>query len=301
MDLIALEDFLLVARYGGLSAAARASSRSKATLSRQVMRLEDSLGIRLVERGTSRLRLTPEGEILQARAEGIFSEFRDLEAAMQGKGREPEGRLRLSAPLLFSHLYLGKLAAAFREKYPKVLLEAHVEDRQVDLVEEEFDVVIRVNPRSVHGLVGKRFRTDQLVLVIRPDLYRQRGGSASESLPAILLSSQKADPCWHVTMADGVKRIDAQLVMQLPSYFMIHAAVLSGAGASAMPRSIVEEDLQSGALLSLGELEGGATEIWVLHSARRLASPRVVAFVQFIGDYFDTGYLPKSPCRQGLP
>jgi DNA-binding transcriptional LysR family regulator len=284
MDLLALQDFALVARHGGISAASRVSGRSKATLSRQVARLEDSLQVRLVERGPSLLRLTTEGQNLAARAEELLAEVKELGTAIQGRNREPAGRLRLSAPLLFSHVHLGALAAAFQARYPKVILEAHVEDRRVALVEENYDVVIRVNPPPTHGLVGKCFLRDQLVLVAPPNLSER--SRSLKVLPAVVLSNGDDETSWWVQTQGSRERISARAVLRLPSYLMIRTAVLNGAGVAAVPRSIVENDLQSGALSCLGVLEGGATEVWVLHTAKRLTPRKVSAFADFVCKQF---------------
>ena len=275
-----------MAKHGGVSSASRATGRSKATLSRQVARLEDSLQVGLVERGASQLRLTAEGKALHARADELLADLDDLREVIQGSNREPEGLLRLSAPLLFSHVYLGSLAAAFQEKHPKVVLEAQVEDRRVDLVDEGYDVVIRVNPPSTHGLVGRCFLKDRLVLVARPALIAQWREAASKALPAVMLSSTEDRQQWLVRKEGQVQHVIGQAVLKLPTYSMIRRAVVDGAGLAAIPQSIVEHDIRSGALACLGTIEGGATEIWVLHTARRLTSPKVVAFVRFVLDWF---------------
>jgi len=286
MDLIALQDFVLVARHGGIGAASRASGRSKATLSRQLARLEDELGVRLVARGANRLRLTAEGKALHTRSHELFLEFAELRDVIQGSNHEPEGLLRLSAPLLFSHVHLGTLAAAFRARHPGVVLEAQVEDRRVDLVDEGFDVVIRVNPPVAHGLVGRCFLKDRLTLVAAPDVAKRVKERSADAVPAVVLSSLKAYDHWSVQGKTKVRRIAGSVVLKLPSYVMIRTAVIEGAGAAAIPNSIVEEDLRLGRLVSMGTLDGGATQIWVLHTARRLTSPKVRAFVEFASNWF---------------
>jgi DNA-binding transcriptional LysR family regulator len=287
MDLNALEDFLLVARHGGISPASRISGRSKATLSRQVARLEDSLQVRLVERSSNVMRLTDQGRTLATRGEELLADFRDLGTAIQGRDRNPAGVLRLSAPLVFSHLYLGELAAAFRERHPAVILEAHAEDRLVDPVDEGLDVVIRVNPPVGHDLVGRCFLTDELILVAPPgDPQRWR----KEEVPAVVLTSLQDRPNWLIRGAgdDELIRIPGVPILRLPSFLMIRRAVLAGAGIAAIPRSIVEDDVRSGTLDCLGRLDGGRTEIWVLHTAKRLISAKVTAFVGFVGEWFQS-------------
>jgi len=188
MDLLALADFNLVARHGGFGRAARATGRPKATLSRRVAELENSLGLRLLERGARALKLTQEGKALHERTSPLLIEVGETAAAIMSGDREPRGNLRISAPLLFSQLAMGKLAADFLLKYPNVILEVTTEDRAVDMVEEGYDLAIRVNPRSDESLVGRVFMRDRLVIVASPQVahretetpFRLSGGARTE-------------------------------------------------------------------------------------------------------------------------
>ncbi len=170
MDLLALTDFNLVARHGGFGRAARASGRPKATLSRRVADLERSLGLRLFERGARALKLTEEGKALFERTSALLIELDETTAAIASGGEQPRGTLRISAPLLFAQTAMGKLAAGFILKFPEVRLEVTTEDRAVDMIEEGYDLVIRVNPDRDESLVGRIFLRDRLVVVASPQL-----------------------------------------------------------------------------------------------------------------------------------
>jgi DNA-binding transcriptional LysR family regulator len=158
MDFLALTDFNLVARHGGFGRAARESGRPKATLSRRVADLESALDLRLFERGARALKLTEEGRALYERTSVLLTELDETAAQIASGGGAPRGRLRVSAPLLFSQAAMGKLAAGFALKYRDVHLEVTTEDRPVDMVEEGYDLVIRVNPDPDARLVGRIFR-----------------------------------------------------------------------------------------------------------------------------------------------
>ncbi|MCQ1800186.1 LysR substrate-binding domain-containing protein, partial [Neorhizobium galegae] len=179
MDLVALADFNLVARHGGFGKAARAAGRPKATLSRRVGELESSLGLRLFERGTRDLKLTEEGRALFERTARLLSELDDTASAIASGGHTPKGKLRISAPALFSQSAMGKIAAGFALKYPEVRLEVTTEDRPVDMIEEGYDLVIRVNPAPDINLVGRAFLRDRLVVVASPNLSRPTGALAA--------------------------------------------------------------------------------------------------------------------------
>ncbi|MDY0748190.1 LysR family transcriptional regulator [Paucibacter sp. R3-3] len=290
MDLLALADFHLVATHRGFGRASRASGQSKASLSRHVRELEESLGVRLIERGKRTLRLTDEGVVLHERTGSQIGEIKEaLQDVKAGLGR-PSGRLRISVPLLFAQTSLGSLAAAFLEAYPDVLLDVVADDRFIDLVADEIDAVVRVNPRPDSDLVGRCFLRNRLVLVAPPALSRPglAPDGQIESIPAVLRHGAAEDEAWRVIdEQDGRERVFyPRAVMRLASPLSVRDAALAGAGAALIPRTIAVDALASGRLVSWGLSNQAPTEIWVLHASQRLASPKVRAFVDFVCHHF---------------
>ncbi|WP_077033197.1 LysR family transcriptional regulator [Pelomonas sp. KK5] len=290
MDLLALADFHLVAIHGGFGRASRASGQSKASLSRHVRELEERLGVRLIERGTRTLRLTDEGVVLHERTGSRIGEIREaLKDVKAGLGR-PSGRLRISVPLLFAQTSLGSLAAAFLKAYPDVLLDVVADDRFVDLIADEIDAVVRVNPRPDSDLVGRCFLRNRLVLVAPPSLPRPglAPDGQVDSFPAVLRHGAADDETWRVAdEQDGREHVfRPQAVMRLASPLSVRDAALAGAGAALIPRTIAVDALASGRLVSWGLSTQAPTEIWVLHASQRLASPKVRAFVDFVCHHF---------------
>jgi DNA-binding transcriptional LysR family regulator len=289
MNLNALEDFLLVATHGGLGKASRASGRSKATLSRRIADLEEALGVRLLERGANRLILTEAGQLLVARAEDPMREVAEAVTAAREGPAKPRGRLRIAAPLLFSQLAFGRLGARFLAAYPEVQLDVVAQDRAVDLVEEHFDVAIRVNPREDSTLVGRCFAKDRLVIAAAPSIRMPRAGKAGKPVPvpAVVLSSYASGP-WSIDRSRLV--VDPQPVMRASSLLTVRDAALAGVGAAVLPRSIIGSRLQSGELVQWGTT-GNVVELWALHTSRRLPSAKVRAFVDFMRDQYPDGEL----------
>ena len=297
MDLSALSDFNLVAAHGGFGKASRASGHAKATLSRRVRGLEDSLGVRLIERGSRTLRLTDEGAVLHARTESRFGEIAEaLRDLKSGRGR-PSGRLRVSVPLMFAHVTLGPLAAAFAAAFPDVTLEVTAEDRFVDLIADDVDVVIRANPKPDSALVGRCFLRNRMVLVApvgmaaprRPRGTRDDGDSQERvAISAVMRTGGKESEVWTVIDPhDGRERTFLpKAVLKLSSPLSIRDAVRAGAGAGLVPQSIVADDLAAGRLVNWGVSIEPPVEAWALHASRRLVSPKVSAFVNFVHDYF---------------
>jgi DNA-binding transcriptional LysR family regulator len=287
MDLLALTDFNLVARHGGFGKAARATGRPKATLSRRVAELETSLGLRLLERGARTLKLTEEGRALHERTGALLSEIEEAATDIAAGGTTPRGRLRISAPLLFSQTAMGKLAAEFALKYPQIRLQVTTEDRPVDMVEEGYDLVIRVNPDPDATLVGRIFVRDRLVVVAAPQMPRP--ASDDEPVPAVVRGANGDKTLWQVSVAGDTARIAVQPVLQLSSLLMVRDAARAGAGIATLPVSLVSHDLAAGTLAHWGDIEGSEIALWTLYPSRRLLSNRVSAFLDFIKQAFPNG------------
>lgn len=286
MDLLALADFNLVARHGGFGRAARATGRPKATLSRRVSELEGSLDLRLFERGARALKLTQEGQALFERTRALLTELDETAAAIASGGDRPHGSLRISAPLLFSQTAMSRLAAGFALKYPDVRLEVTTEDRAVDMIEEGYDLVIRVNPDPDESLVGRIFLRDRLVVVASPGLRRPSEDIAS---PAVVRGSGDQAAVWDVTAPTGRSRIKVDPMLRLSSLIMVRDAVRAGVGVGRLPISLVSHDLAAGTLVHWGDVDGPEIALWTLYPSRRLLSARVSAFLDYLKEAFPQG------------
>ena len=286
MDLLALADFNLVARHGGFGRAARATGRPKATLSRRVSELESSLDLRLFERGARALKLTQEGRALYERTGALLAELDETAAAIASGGDKPRGRLRISAPLLFSQTAMGKLAALFALKHPQVRLEVTTDDRAVDMIEEGYDLVIRVNPDPDESLVGRIFLRDRLVVVASPNLSRPSGDLA---VPVVVRGVSDLTPIWDVMAPGGSSRIAIDPVLRLSSLMMVRDAVRAAVGAARLPVSLVSHDLAAGKLVHWGDVDGPEITLWALYPSRRLLSARVSAFLDCLKEAFPSG------------
>jgi DNA-binding transcriptional LysR family regulator len=283
MDLLALVDFNLVARHGGFGRAARATGRPKATLSRRVAELESSLGVRLLERGARTLKLTQEGQALHERTAALLTEIDEAAAAIALGGNLARGRLRISAPLLFSQAAMGKLAAGFALQYPAVQLEVTAEDRPVDMVEEGYDLVIRVNPDQDENLIGRIFLRDRLVAVASPKLARPAGSTPTQ---AVVRGAGEHVQTWQM---QGASSLTVQPVLCLTSMFMVRDAVRMGVGVARLPLSLVTHDLAEGTLTHWGDIDAPEIALWALYPSRRLLSGRVSAFLAYLKEAFPTG------------
>lgn len=283
MDLTALSDFNAVALYGGFGPASRALDRPKATLSRRVAELEDALGVRLIERGARRMRLTEEGMALHERTHALVTELQEAGEAVASRGPVARGRLRVSAPVVYSHVVLSRIAARFALAYPDVELELVAEDRVVDPVEDGFDLVIRVDPPTDERLMGRRIQTDELWLVATPTVSippRRKHNANPIAIPAVVSTVGRSNANWSVLNDRGAAiRYDPRAVLRLSSLLMVREAVLTGVGAGMLPKLLVEHDVKARRLVRLGKDDGAPVEIWALYHSRRLLSVKVKAFL----------------------
>ncbi|MCS3407940.1 LysR family transcriptional regulator [Serratia sp. AKBS12] len=260
------------------SKASRASGRSKATLSRHIADLEEQLGVRLIERSPRGLRLSEAGEMLMARTTGSINELGEAMTSVQEGLSTPRGHLRVAAPVLFSQLSMGRIAAEFCATYPEITLEVVAEDRMVDLVEEHFDVAIRINPRPDDGLIGRCVAEDRQVVVAAPSVAMPPPGQVSP-VPALVFSNFQPT-LWDLDQGRLV--LDPIPRMKFSSFLMIRDAAIAGGGVARLPRSIIGSQLAAGELVQWGTVTGMEVALWVLHTSRRLTTPKVRAFVEFI-------------------
>ncbi len=299
MDLEALADFNLVAAQGGFSRAARFSGRPKATLSRRVAELEQNLGVRLIDRGTHTLRLTEEGRALHARTEGLLAEIAEAGEAVVLGAPVPRGRLRISAPVVFAHVALGRIGARFALAYPEVQLEIVAEDRAVDPVEHDYDLVIRIDPAPDERLVGRVFLADERLIVAAPGLPRPavEGPTPSEiPVGAVVLATMPSNRIWRMRSGDGgMLTLKPQPMLRLSSLLMARDATLAGAGVALLPKLLVADDVAAGRLILWGVEDAPPVQIWALQSSRRLVGAKVRAFLDVIDQSFPNKvFVPQS-------
>lgn len=286
MDFEALADFRLVVLHGGFGKASRATGKPKASLSKRVINLENKLGVRLFDREGGRLHLTEEGRQLYGHAEHLLDEVDQIREEIGAGVARPRGKLRVAAPNLFSHLWLGRLSARFLMRYPEVTIEAILLDRPVDFSDEWFDLLIQVNPGPLVGLVGRIIARDQVRILAPKSLIAGMSIADGMEVPAILPAGAPVPASWNITIGSRSVTVRPRFNLQLPSRLMVRDAVREGLGFAELPKSIVTSDLRSGVLVDVGPAPIEKVEVWALHASRRLPSRKVTAFIDFLCEFF---------------
>lgn len=291
MDLNSLADFVAVADGGGITAAARARNEPKQTISRRLQRLEEALGVRLFDRTTRALRLTDEGRLLRLRVASALADIEEVRRELSDRAEEPRGVLRLSAPMLLGHTLLGKLIATYALSCPEVDVDVVLSDRRVDLVEEGFDVAIRVGALDDSSLIARRLGRGETVLVAAPSLLERVGHPEKPAdlakLPCIHFGARRELIVWSLRQNNQEVAVSVAGQIAANSLMLCRDAAIAGAGVAALPAFVIRDAVQSGHLVRvLPDWLAGADPISIVYPSRRQTSARLRIFVETANDYF---------------
>jgi len=293
--------FVKVVELSSFTAAAEALEMSQPVVSKAVTRLEEKLGARLLNRTTRRLSLTEAGSELYRRSVRALEEIENAELEVARFQAEPRGTLRVSAPMSFSILHMGPLVQQFLERYPGVSVELNLDDRQIDLIEEGFDLAIRIGQLQDSSLIARKISPCRQVLCASPAYLAKRGEpERPEDLlehNCIVYSLTSAPKEWRLVDAEGETHV-------VPVNGNIHsnnglvnrAAALAGAGVVLLPTFYLGDQLRSGQLKPiLCEFKPKDLAVYAVYPERRNLTPKVRAFVDFLASSLG----PEPPWEKG--
>lgn len=280
--------FVQVVRSGSFTAAAEKLGMSKSAVSKYVTRLEDRLGARLLNRTTRRLSLTEGGRSFYARSHKALDEIEEAEAELSRLQDEPRGELRLSSPMSFGILHIAPLLPGFQARYPELNVDMVLDDRQTDLVDEGFDLAIRIGELPDSSLVARRLGPCRHVLCASPEYLARHGVPQSpEELsdhPALTYRYQDSPAEWHLLGSDGVHYpVGINSRLQMNNSLALREAVLQDAGLTLTPTFIVGADIRAGRLRAvLSDYKALEVSIYAVYPQRKHLSPKVRAFIDFL-------------------
>ncbi len=270
-----LEFFLAVARELSFARAARALGVPPATLTRRVQRLERQLDAPLLRRSTRRVRLTDAGALLFERADGPRRELREaLECLAEDVGTA-RGRLRLTMPADLARLWLSAPLAAFAARHPDIRLELALTGRVVDLVEEGFDLAIRVARPQSATLIARRLATLPTAMYASPSylagLPALEHPRDLESANAVVLSGRSADGSWSLSRARETVHLAPRGNIEADDLGALISLVASGAGVALLPIPLVADSREAGHLVPvLAGWSGPAAPVYAVYLSRRM-------------------------------
>ncbi|WP_323696986.1 LysR family transcriptional regulator [Thiorhodovibrio litoralis] len=294
--------FVQVVQCGSFTAAADKLVMSKSVVSKYVTRLEDRLGARLLNRTTRRLSLTEVGQALFERSRRALLEIEEAEAEVSRLQGEPRGALRLNCPMSFGVLHVAPWLPEFQVRYPEVSLDLVLDDRRVNLVEEGFDLAIRIGELPDSSLVVRRLGPCRHVVCATPEYLARHGvPQTPQQLTkhlALTYRYQDSPNEWRFIAPDGeLLQIPMVSRLQMNNSLALRQAVLRGAGIILTPTFMVGADLRKGRLKAvLPEYQVLEVSIYALYPQRKHLSPKVRAFIGFLAERIqDPPYWETEP------
>ena len=285
--------FLAVVENEGFSSAARKTGRSKALLSKYVRELEDELGVLLINRTTRQIALTAAGEVYVRRAGVILADLENLNEEAREATGEAKGRIRVSAARTFGDAELGHSLVDFAKAYPDIALDIHLDDNFVNLVEEGFDVAIRMTRLNDSAMIARRLASLDFVIVASPELLQRAGRPSHPSeivnFPTVIDSNSRMFSNWIFRDPESLEQISVAVSGQFTanSPVTVRAAALAGLGFALSPSFVVREDLEAGRLVTvLDEYMSSEAGIYAVFPHRRHLPTRVRIFVDFLAEWF---------------
>ncbi len=284
--------FIDVVEAEGYSAAARKIGRSKALLSKYVRELEDELGALLLNRTTRQFSLTEAGHTYYKRATEIVREIDSLAETVRQSSGDVRGRIKLSAPRTFADAPIGQSLIDFAKAHPDIVLDISLDDRFVDLVEEGFDLAIRISRLENSSLIARRLSPFSVCICASPELIERTGMPTKPqdlaSMPCIIDTNGRWLSNWPFKGDAGeTVTVSVSGPIEVNSPLTARAAALSGLGYSILPDFIAAPELASGRLVSVLDdrmLSGGG--IFAVYPHRRYLPAKVRVFVDFLVQWF---------------
>lgn len=290
LQLGSLELFCLAADAGSFTEAATLASVTPAAVSRSVARLEERLGVRLFVRTTRQMRLSEAGQAYYQHCRQALGQLVEAEREVTGGQLEPAGCLRISAPTPYAHHRLLPLLPSFRQRYPRVQVDVHVSNRNVDFAEEHFDLAIRGRAPADSRLVARRLEDAELVVVATPD-YLTRAGVpqtledlAGHECIQFELPSNGRRPPWSFRREGQWVELETQGAFTcLGDFLATTTLVRHGGGLMQAYRFTVQDALDSGELVEVLAGYGGTSRPFMLVYPQARHMPlKVRVFIDFL-------------------
>jgi len=283
-----LEFFVLLNRLGSLSAAARALNITPPAATMRLAAMEKRIGVRLLNRTTRKISLTPEGEIYLEHATRLIDELRELDAVVSGHGREPRGLLRINAPLGFGRTVIAPLVSAFNERYPEVEVQLDVTDRPVDLIEQGVDLAIRFGELPDNRTHARRIMSNRRFLCAAP-AYLDRFGTPKrlEDLAKhrciVHRQNNEAYGVWRFLVDGRTDVVKVQGALSSNDGAIVQGWALDGRGIVIRSEWDVTRHLESGALRRiLPECTLPSADLYAYYPSKQHLPARVRSFINFL-------------------
>lgn len=290
--LSAMAVFARVVEAGSFSRAADALGMSKSAVSKQVARLEDRLGARLLNRTTRQLSLTEAGTAFYSGCRQLVADAESAEAAVSHLAQAPRGTLHVNAPMTFGQQHVAPALPEFMARYPDLGVDLQLNDRTVDLVDEGFDVAIRIGELADSSLIAKRLAPFRRLLVAAPD-YLDRHGRPEhphdlKAHACLIYSYLAVGRSWPFRGAEGTIRVPVGGRLEANNGDVLLVAARNGMGIAQLPTFICGDDVRAGRLETVLDAwpDASNTGVYAVYPASRTVLPKVRVFIDFLRERF---------------
>ncbi|MBD3655469.1 LysR family transcriptional regulator [Marinobacter sp.] len=292
MDRIdAMRAFVTVVSEGSFTRAADRLELSPQLVSKYVSQLEHHLGTRLLNRTTRKIHLTEAGARYHQRAQQVLNDIDDMENQLGDLQGEARGRLRISAPVSFAIRHMAPLLAEFQAAHPAVGIDLQLNDRKVDIVEEGFDIALRIGHLKSSSLIARRIAPVRLVMCAAPAYLARHGPPRQPEdlrdhryLRYSYMDPEAGQPVFRWLQSQGGSR-DSELVSNNGDVLV--EAAIAGAGIAIQPTFIAGEAIRDGKLrILLPDHEPEPLALYAVYAHRQLLASKVRSFIDFLDGYF---------------
>ncbi|WP_211463803.1 LysR family transcriptional regulator [Collimonas silvisoli] len=287
----AMKVFVKVTETGSLSGAARILNLSNPSVTRHIAELEEYLGARLLNRSTRRLSLTDTGGAYLERCKQLLADLEQATLAAGMHAANPSGVLRVNAPVSFSVSHLGRLLPLYAQRYPNVELDVTLSDRIVDLVEEGFDLAIRIGRLQNSSLVMRKLATAHVLTCAAPAYLEQHGVPQHPDDLArhacLTYAYTLPDNEWRLKRDGKTHTVRISGGLHCNNGDLLLAAAIAGMGVIRQPTFIIGDAIRDGRLLPiLTDYHGDELAIHAVYPSRQHLSAKVRTFVDFLAQQF---------------
>lgn len=294
-NLLDYEIFARVIKAGSLSQAARELRSSPAMISRRLTRLEERLGVRLLQRTTRRLTPTDVGRSFFERVIAVLAAIEEAENCASVDSERPRGLLKISLPTAFGRLHIAPRLKSFMDSYPDLKLQVDLSDAFADLAAGSFDMAVRIGTLPDSRLVARRLAANRRVLCAAPQYLAQHGEPRSvRDLDRHSLLKPGHQVIWRLEGPDGELLYKPKSVLETGSGEVVHEAVVSGLGIGFRSTWDVSRELKTGKLRRVLPGYGGSSDVNIhaVYSGRRLVPLKVRAFTDYLTKVFGDPDMP---------
>ena len=282
-----MQTFNAVVDAGSFVKAAEALNLSKAAVSRYVVDMETRLGVRLLHRTTRRLSLTEEGQVFYARSKAMLADLDEAEAEITSHSHLASGLLRVNAPVTFGILHLAPLWGVFKAQNPRVTLDITLSDRVVDLLEDGYDLAIRIGTLESSTLVSRELASTRVVLCASPQYLAAHGTPTHPGElvdhAVIAYSYWSGRDDWRFDGPQGPVSVTTRPCIRTNSGDTCRAAALAHQGVILQPTFLVGPDLAQGTLVELmPQYQSPELGIYAVYPTRQHVSAKVRKLIDFL-------------------